>query len=353
MPNRWSFLAVLALAATGAGSAGADGGYVSPYGFQVWEPGQTAFLSHDAATGIEELSILPRFQGEATDFMWLVPVPSLPEVWATDLELFRQLGVLTAPVYRSRDGFWDCGSRDYATGDAERTDGGVEIIDDQVIGIYRTLTVAATEAGALTDSLNAWGFLHQGNRAAVVPVLEDYVDEGWYFVAMSVDSATVAGAGRPYGKAATSPDAPWYWYPTLQPMTFRFASAQAIYPLRISQVSARESSPVSLYVAADHRVDFPGARTLYANRLDAREHAAIVAVYPAAGIRLQAGQWLTRLSRDYTGPEMIADLVLQPATTQTEIRAVHYSGLPVWTTVFGVSVGWWVVRRRRSGHDGV
>jgi hypothetical protein len=343
-----NLLAILALTATQAGGARADGGFVAPYGFPVWEPGQTAFLHHDAAAGIEELSILPRFYGEPTDFAWIVPVPSLPEVWAADPELFRQLSALTAPVYRSRDGFWDCASRfDYAAGDAEPTDGGVEIIDDQVIGIYRTLIVAATAAGALTDSLDTWGFLHEGNRAAVLPVLEDYVDEGWYFVAMSVDSAAVAGAGWPYGKAATSPDAPWYWYPALQPMTFRFASAQPIYPLRISQVSAPDASPVSLYVAADHRVDFPGARTLYANRLEAREHAAVVAAYPAAGIRLDAGQWLTRLHRDYTAPEMIADLILLPAATQTEIRTVHYSGVPVWTTVFGVSVGWWVVRRRR------
>ncbi|MBM4130560.1 DUF2330 domain-containing protein [bacterium] len=337
----------LALAGAVPGDARADGGYVSPYGFPVWEPGQTAFLRHDATAGIEELSILPRFWGEPTDFAWLVPVPSLPEVTEADPELFRQLSALTAPVVRSRDSFWNCESRPDVLGGRGLGDGGVEIIDDEVIGIYRTQIVAATEADALTDSLTAWGFLHEGNRALVAPILAEYVADGWYFVAMSIDSTAAAAPRWPYGKAAPDRAAPDYWYPALQPMTFRFAAAQPIYPLRISQISAGGYSPVSLYVAADGRVDFPGARTLYANRLSVGEHAAITAAYPAAGAGLDAGRWLTRLYRAYAGAEMDADLVLTPAASQSPVRLVRYSGLPVWTVAFGGAVAWWVARRRR------
>lgn len=337
----------LALAVAVPGDARADGGYVSPYGFPVWEPGQTAFLRHDAAAGVEELSILPRFFGEPTDFAWLVPVPSLPEVAEADPELFRQLSTLTAPVYRSRDSFWNCESR-FTTDHGGRglDGGGVEIIDDQVIGIYRMQIVAATEAGALTDSLSAWGFLHEGNLPLVAPVLADYVADGWYFVAMSIDSTAAAAVRWPYGKVAAGDQAPPFWYPALQPMAFRFAAAEPVYPLRISQVSAGGYSPVSLYVAADRRVDFPGARTLYANRLSAGEHAAIAGAYPAAGAVLEPGRWLTRLYREYSGAEMDADLVLQAAASQSEVRIVHYSGLPVWTVAFGGAVAWWVARRR-------
>lgn len=355
--TRWmrAVAAALALASAlaPADRARADGGFVSPFGFPVWEPGQTAFLRHDAATGTEELSILPRFAGEATDFTWLVPVPSLPQVSEADPELFRQLSALTAPAYRSRDSFWDCERRYYDLAGAEGpADGGVEVVDDDVIGIYRTLVVAAADAGALVDSLSAWGFLHDGNRELVAPVLADYVDEGWYFVAMSVDSAAVAGAGWPFGKAATSPEAPYYWHPTLQPMTFRFASTRAVYPLRISQVSTAANNAVSLYVATGHRADHPGLRTLYANRFAPGEHAAAAAAYPVAGAQLEAGQWLTRLYRDYSGPEMVADLVLQPAQTQAEVRAVHYSGLPVWSAAFGGAVAWWAAHRlRRRRHS--
>lgn len=339
---------LLALSVALPGDARADGGYVSPYGFPVWEPGQTAFLRHDASAGIEELSILPRFWGEPTDFAWLVPLPSLPEVTEADPELFRQLSALTAPVVRSRDSFWNCESR-FTTDHGGRglNEGGVEVIDDEVIGIYRTQIVAATEADALTDSLAAWGFLHEGNLALVAPILAEYVADGWYFVAMSIDSTAAAAARWPYGKAAPGTKAPEYWYPALQPMTFRFAAAEPIYPLRISQISAGGYSPVSLYVSADRRVDFPGARTLYANRLSAGEHTAITAAYPAAGAGLEAGRWLTRLYREYAGAEMDADLVLTPAASQSEVRIVHYSGLPVWTVAFAGAVAWWVVRRRR------
>jgi hypothetical protein len=340
-------LALLALTVASPGSARADGGYVSPFGYPVWEPGQTAFLRHDAGSGIEELTILPRFFGEPTDFAWLVPVPSLPEVAEADPELFEQLSRLTAPIYRSRDSFWNCDPQ-YTTDAGGRglDEGGVEIIADELIGIYRTQTVAASDADALSDSLAAWGFLHEGNLTLVAPVLQQYVDEGWYFVAMSVDSTAAAAALRPYGKSIAA-DAPYYWYPALQPMTFRFASAEPIYPLRISQLSTGDSNPVSLYVATGHRVEFPGARTLYANRLGAGEHAAIVEAYPAAGAALDQGLWLTRLYRAYTAPEMIADLVLVPAADQAEVRVVYYSGLPVWSLVFGGATAWWTVRRRR------
>lgn len=349
-----ALVATLLLALLPAGGVRADGGFVSPYGFPVWEPGQTAFLRHDAATGSEELTILPRFAGTPTDFAWLVPVPSLPEVSEADPELFRQLSALTAPVYRSRDSFWDCGSRyDDVTGAGGPDAGGVEVIDDDVIGIYRTLVVASADAGALVDSLTTWGFLHEDNLAVVAPVLADYVAEGWYFVAMSVDSAAVAGVEWPYGKAADSPAMPYYWQPALQPMTFRFFSAQPVYPLRISQVSAAGINPVSLYVATDFRADFAGARTMYANRLAPGEHAAIAAAYPVAGAALRPGDWLTRLYRDYTAAAMDADLALEPAASTAEVRVIHYSGLPVWTALFGGSVAWWAVRRlrRRAPRD--
>lgn len=350
---------VLLLFAACSGPAQADGGFMPPFGLDIYEPGQTAFIRYDSATATESLSILPRYYGPPTDFAWIVPVPALPEVAEADVNLFRQLTDLTRPVYRSRDSFWDCESRfDYMTGAPGRDGDGVEIIGDELIGIYRTMTLGAGDAGALIDSLTTWGFLHAGNIEAVTPLLQAYVDDGWYFVTMTIDSTAVASAVRTYGKAAaeagTTPGdkAPDYYYPSLQPVTFTFASSDIIYPLRISRISAYEESTVHLYVAADHRMTFPAGTTSYANRLSDAELGAMGHQYPQAAAALWRGAFLTKLYRSYTPPEMDADIVLERADDDSEYLPIHYSGLPVWTVFFGGSVAWWLGRRRRRPRRG-
>lgn len=343
-----------ALALATAGPARADGGFLPYPGHEMWEPGQSAFLAYDEANGVESLSILPRFAGEPADFAWIVPVPSLPQVSEAEPELFGELATLTAPPARERDQFWQC-TRMYtqplAGGDQDG--GGVEVVDERVVGIYRTITLGAADATALFDSLSTWGFLHDGNREAVTPVLQDYVDDGWYFVAMAVDSAAVAEAGWPYGKAAAAaPGAPYWYYPALQPVTFAFTSPTCVYPLRISRLSTQIENAVTLYVAAEHRVEFPGGSTTYANRLTAAERKALGERYPRAAAAVGDRRFLTRLYRGYAVDDLDADLVLTPAAADTEYLPVRYSGLPLGWLVFAGSVlGWagWRRRRRTSG----
>lgn len=347
-----ALLAVL-FTVSAAAPAVADGGFMPPYGLDIYEPGQTAFIRYDSATATETLSILPKFLGEPTDFAWIVPVPALPTVVEANADLFRQLSTLTQPLYRSRESNRGCEDRyDYVVGDPMSDDGGVEIIDNALIGIYRTMILGSADAGALVDSLTTWGFLHAGNLATVTPLLQQYVDDGWYFVTMSIDSTAVAGAGWPYGKKAANKeaankDAPWYHYPSLQPVSITFASADIVYPLRISRISAYEDNAVHLYVAADHRVEFPSGQTAYANRLTDAEFEVISRMYPQLRDELWSGAFLTKLHRSYTPAEMDHDLVLTRASNDTEFLPIRYSGLPVGVLVMGGSVAWWLAFRRR------
>lgn len=347
---------VIGLVVVGAATARADGGFLPYPGYDIWEPGQTALLAYDESTGAESLSILPRFGGEPTDFAWIVPVPSLPQVTESEPALFGELAALTAPPAHERDEFWQCTRQDMqplAGGDQDN--GGVEVVDERVVGIYRTTIIGAADAAALFDSLTAWGYLHAGNREAVTPVLQDYVDDGWYFVAMAVDSAAVANAGWPYGKAAAvAPGAPYWYYPALQPVTFTFTSPTCVYPLRISRLSTQLENTVSLYVAAEHRLEFPGCRTSYANRLTAAERAALAERYPRAAAAVGDRRFLTRLYRGYAADEMDDDLVLTPAAADTEYLPVRYSGLPFgWLAFGGSAFAWlgWRWRRWRRGRE--
>jgi hypothetical protein len=155
MPNRIRVTATLvlnlALAVTAAVPALADGAMFAPWGYELYETEQIAVVEHDAAAGAETLHVLPGFRTESSGFAWIVPVPALPEVGVSDFDIFQDAVGLTAPVWRSRDETWGCTTSDVYYGALD--DGnGVDIIDDRLVGIYRTLVLGADDASALADS---------------------------------------------------------------------------------------------------------------------------------------------------------------------------------------------------------
>lgn len=308
--------AVLLLSA--AGPAAADGGFLAPEPFLLREVSQAAVLVHDRDAGRETLHLLPRFAGDADEFAWLVPLPAVPDIAAAPPGLMPDLYFLTQAARLPRDDAWNCDREpDYLIG---APDGGdVEVVGQELIGVLDVLTVTAANAGVLTDSLDAWGFLHDLNRAVVLPVLQDYVERQWCFVAMRVDSAALA---------ALDPSADGSYDGWIQPMRFEFASAEPVYPLLISSLSAAATSSLLMWTVAGQRLEIPGAVTQYANRIGAGELAAIAARYPVAATVLAEGGFLTRLYREFTPAEMDADLVLAPADDQGEFAPIYYSGFP-------------------------
>jgi len=152
--------------------------------------------------------------------------------------------------------------------------------------------------------------------------------------------------------ATKSATAPVYPYHGIQPVRFTFACPDIVYPLRISATSTSGDNQVNIYVAADHRMDFPQAQTVYANRITTTELASIRRTYPQLGAELWEKAFLTKLFRGYTPEEMGNDVILTPADTDDEFLIVRQSGLPVWTVVFGGSIAWWLVRKRRRPLNG-
>jgi len=311
----------------------ADGMPFPPYQREMYETDQLAFIDHDADTDIEVMHILPMFRGDVTDFAWVVPTPSTPTVTESSIELFQDLSALSSPTYRYRDEFWGCNDS-YDIVNAP-SDGRVDITFHDVVGIYDVLVLSADNAGALADSLTAWGYLHQDNRDDVLPVLQDYVDDGWSFTAMRI----LEEEYQPYER---------YWYGGVDPVTFTFASEEIVYPMRISALGSDSHCDVILYVVSDHRTTFPGARTDYANRLSSSELSAIRNRLPDAGELLEEGDFITKLSRTYTPAEMVADLVLEPAPNNDEFKQVIYSGAPVTLGLLvAIGVGLKTLSRRR------
>ncbi len=313
----------------------ADGCMIAPWQLEIYESEQIAYLDYDSNTGIEILHILPKFHGDSQNFAWIIPVPGLPELAESDADLFRELADLTAPEYRYRDQGWGCGMLGFKSSPAA-DDGGVDIIEQELVGIYQTMILGADDAGALTDSLTDWGFLHEYNVDEVSAMLTTYVDEEWHFVTLKVDSNAFVGI---------EPD--WYGEYAMYPIELVFEVDAPVYPMRISAISADDDTSVTLYVKTDHRMDFDGADTRYANHLTRGEWLALRANYPTLGYLFEEDDFITKLVRNYAPEQMDADLYLEPADSNTEYRRIYYSGFPLSAALLLVMGAAMLIRTRR------
>ena len=303
--------------------AAADGSVFAPWRNEMYEYSQLAFIHHDAASARETLHVIPLFSGDAREFAWIVPLPAPPEIVASDIHLFNDAERFSQPVYRHRDEGFKCDDRDYLVGAPGQDE--VEIISDQVVGIYQTLVVTANDAAALADSLQGWGYLPPDGDEDAESVLQYYVAKDWYFAVMRVDTTAFAEQ-FPYQQDS--------YDGAIQPMAFAFDSPEIVYPLRISRLSAAPVSRVLLYVVADRRTTFAGATTRFADRITSDELAGMPGSYPHLANELAAGDFLTKLARNFTPAEMTEDLVLEPAASNDAYRELRISGVPL--TFLGV-----------------
>jgi len=278
---------------------------------------------------------MTRVYGNASEFAWVVPVPNLPEVTTGEVALFQDLQSMTRPVFRDRGDGWSCTRNNWSY---DVLDGSpVEVIRDEMVGVYRVMVLRATEAPALVDSLAAWGFLHEQNIEAVTPAIEYYVEKSWYFVTMLMDGDVL------------DPEYPsWSYNRSTEPIRFSFSSPTPVYPLRISAVSASDLTDVYLYVKSQHRLDFSEAETLYANRLSAGELAEIRVHWPAAGAVLAEGDFLTKLHRIYRVSQMTTDIELVRHGQDEEYFPLILGSFSWTGLLMPGSVGFWLIWRRRK-----
>jgi hypothetical protein len=303
-----------------APSASADGGFITSYYHSISEPTQMAFIKFDSQLKRQQMIIQPGIETTTPDFAWIIPVPALPEIDTENGELFRDCYYLTKPINARRDESWGCDEYDSRVGGVMNPgDGGVTIYDEEQVGIYNTITVGATEAGQLSDSLTVWGYLHETNRTAIEEALQYYIDKEpvWYFVAIQIDSSEVVMPNEPY------------WTGAIEPVSFTFDSETPIYPMRISAISAPQTTELLLYISADHRMTFPGAQTEYSNRLSGGEYHYIANRYSSLTSLISENCYLTKLRQMIPLSEMENDILITRAPTDNEFRPIGYSQFPM------------------------
>jgi hypothetical protein len=237
-------VSILFLLATTATPVLADGGFFPDSVYRdLYESAQKAIILYGNST--EHLVLSVSFEGNAEDFAWVIPVPSKPEIAVTDAELFWELSDLTAaeiPGGGGGGGFWCFG------GAALMPEGGVDVIEEQVVGPYATAILSATNATALADWLNANGYIFPEEGEEIV---DEYIEKEWYFVATKIN-AVEEDTGYALAEGA------------IEPIILSFTSDEIVYPLRITSLSTMNaaSPEVLLYVLAD-RVMVPEQYPLF------------------------------------------------------------------------------------------
>ena len=177
------------------------------------------------------------YTGEAKDFAWVVPVASEPVITLAPAQLFAEIGMMTRPQWylnwEGNDGecgWWYYGDdMDFAP-TAEADGGGVEVVDEQEVGPYKTVTLKANDALELWQWLSDNGF-DQPEEA--IPLIEHYLAQQMFFVAMKLKQDAVAG--------------------DIQPVTLTMDEDAPCVPLVLTQIAATPDMPIGIWVLGEHR----------------------------------------------------------------------------------------------------
>ncbi len=236
-------------------NASADGMFVVPK--FAWdkhkdinEPAQKAIMVYDA--GREDLVLQVKYEGPVDEFGWLIPVPNLPTVQKGSMKCFYELSQFTQrhfeTAWRHRRGAYETLS---AGMDSAKSEPLVKVIEIKTVGAYEIAVLSTKDASALENWLNANQFYFPINKA---DVLDSYVKQQWYFVAVKINLGKSDGfqlvTESPKGK-----EAPKSSYSTelklangeLNPLQISFASDRCVFPLKISSINGRPSE-VQVYV---------------------------------------------------------------------------------------------------------
>jgi hypothetical protein len=210
---------------TPCAAALADGGFFVDIEKDIYEPSQKAVIFY--AEGREDMVLSVKYQGNADDFAWVVPVPSQPDVEVADPQLFWELAELTRLILpHQSDGFF--------TGAESPQGHGVDVLEEKTVGPYDVAVLSAENPSALADWLNANGYSFPETGEAII---EEYIRKGWYFVASKIST----------GEAGITDEG------NIEPLILSFDTDRIVYPLKISSVSS-DFCEVLLYVFARRSV---------------------------------------------------------------------------------------------------
>jgi hypothetical protein len=190
-----------------------------------------AILSWDGDQ--ERIELLLDMLTDAEDVGLVFPTPAPATVTAGDRQTFVDIETAIQPREVVIDEWWDI---DFGLAGGAPEAGAPPVVLDQVqLGPVQATTLEASDTTGLTEWLDANDY---AIRDEVAALLDEYVQKGWYFVALKLTSDAPLDGG-------------------LDPIRFTFAADELVYPMALSK-AATDIQRVRLYVFQDHRARIAG-----------------------------------------------------------------------------------------------
>jgi len=197
----------------------ADGMIMPPPDYWVYETGQEAAIFFDQ--GQEALILTTNFKGEVKNFGWVVPVPSKPDVSKGSDEILENLREIVAVRYRNV-GYLGAPM----TAGLEKEQSAVTVVETKKIDYLDLAVLTATDSQALSNWLKDNGYQYPQESAWI---LNDYISNGWYFIAVKVSPENQNAPDVVQGLAEGH----------ITPLKIVFQTQTPVFPLRISGIEAQ------------------------------------------------------------------------------------------------------------------
>lgn len=197
-----------------------------------------------------EMHVQVNYEGDAEDFGWLLPVPSVPDISLGSDQLFQSLLAQTQPRFQlefipadcqeETDEFLGGGTNGAGNGGPNFDAGGVAdmgaappspVVSQSDIGAFEAVVLRADDEQLMFDWLDDNEFIVP--VGAGDPVVQRYVGEGRFFVALKLQANRRAG--------------------DLQPIVLEFDANGYSIPITLTQVGATPDLPVTVFVLGESR----------------------------------------------------------------------------------------------------
>jgi len=181
-----------------------------------------------------------QFEGNPSDFSWVVPVPSTPEYELGSNTAFTDLESATRPQFNLQQTGDGCavafpfatsdGAGDASVAESADADAGVVVESVRDIGGYTVTLISGDNAESISQWLvdNDFDLTSQGEE-----LLAPYVEEEMKFVAVKLQQNRGTGS--------------------IQPLIMRYESDKPVIPIRLTAVAALEDMGVLVWLLGDAR----------------------------------------------------------------------------------------------------
>ncbi|MBL4685738.1 MAG: DUF2330 domain-containing protein [Nannocystaceae bacterium] len=231
-----SVTAVAALAWTTPQTAEACGGTFCdnlPQPMPIDQTGENILFIVDGPAVEVHIQINIDSNTDAEKFAWVIPVATMPEFQIGSDPLFNSLLAASVPQYFVQN---DCGGFGDDSGVAfiSSPDGGGAPLDEvynEVVGAFDVTVLADDSAADIAAWLVANDFAED---ETAMPILEEYVAQGWMFVAVRL--ANNVGVDQ------------------VHPLVMTYDNGEPCVPLRLTRIAASEDMEVRTFFLGESRV---------------------------------------------------------------------------------------------------